>query len=79
MPWQYYYYNQWAEVSSLAKNGLCWANFNFKGFWALPGDFWSPNEIVSYETYVIFEKHLGEMLFAQNTSKNINIFWSVEA
>ena len=49
-------------------------------FWALPGDFdfidiWkSPNEIVPYDTYIIFEKHLGEMLFAQNISENINIF-----
>ena len=55
-------------------------------FWALPGDFWFygifwkfPNEIVPYDTYIIFEKHLGSMLFAQNIPKNINIFRSVEA
>ena len=51
--------------------------------WALPGDFlffilWSfwksPNETVLYDTYIILEKHLEAMLFAQNTSKNINIF-----
>ena len=61
------------------KNGLCQANFDLMDFWALPGDFWSPNEIVSYETYIIFEKHLGAMLFAQNISKIINTSWSVEA
>ena len=52
-------------------------------FLDLPGDSWflilwnfwkPPNEIVSYDTYIIFEKRLGAMLFAQNTSKNINIF-----
>ena len=37
----------------------------------------SPNEIVFYETHIIFRKHLGEMLFAQNTSKNIEIFFEV--
>ena len=52
-------------------------------FWGVPADFdslilssfWKfPNEIVSYDTYIIFEKHLGEMLFVQNISKNINTF-----
>ena len=38
-------------------------------------NFWkSPDEIISYDTYIIFEKHLGAMLFAQNKSKNLNIF-----
>ena len=43
-------------------------------FWALPGDYLLPNEIVSYDTHIIFEKHLGAMIFDQNTSKNTNMF-----
>ena len=38
-----------------------------------------PNEIVLYDTYIIFEENLGAMLFAKNISKNINTFWSLEA
>ena len=56
--------------------------------WALPGDSWflflmnywnSPYIIVPYDTYIIFEQHLGAMLFARIISKNINAFWSLEA
>ena len=39
----------------------------------------SPDEIVPYDTYIIFEENLGAMLFAKNISKNINTFWSLEA
>ena len=31
----------------------------------------SPNEIVPYDTYILFEENLGAMLFAKNISKNI--------
>ena len=31
-----------------------------------------PYEIVPYDTYIIFEEHLGAILFARNISKNIN-------
>ena len=34
----------------------------------------SPNKIVPYDTYIIFEENLGAMLFAKNISKNINTF-----
>ena len=62
------------NLSSGGRGGLCRANFDFMDFWALPVDFWWPNEIVFYETYIVYEKHLGAMLFAKNTSKNINTF-----
>ena len=51
--------------------------------WALPGDSWIlilldywnlPYKIVPYDTYIIFEQHLGAMLFARKISKNINTF-----
>ena len=51
--------------------------------WALPGDFWflilmnywkSTNEVVPYDTYIIFEEHSGATLFARKISKNINTF-----
>ena len=57
--------------------------FDFMDIWALPGDYlfyillnyWkSPYEIVPYDTYIIFEEHLGAMLFARKISKNINTF-----
>ena len=41
---------------------------DFMDFWALPGDSWfvilldewnSPYKIVPYDTYIIFEQHLG--------------------
>ena len=47
--------------------------FVFVDIWALPGDslflillnYWnSPYKIVPYDTYIIFEQHLGAMLFA---------------
>ena len=56
--------------------------------WALPGYSWflillnywnSPNQIVPDDTYIIFEQHLGAMLFAWKLSKNINTFLSLEA
>ena len=43
-------------------------------------NFWKlPNGIFYYDTNIIFFKHLGAMLFALNTSKNINIFLSAKA
>ena len=57
-------------------------------FWALPSDSWfvillnywnSPNKIVPYDTYIIFEQLFGAMLFTRNISKNVNIIWSLEA
>ena len=56
--------------------------------WALPGyfsflillNYWnSPYKIFPDDTYVIFEQHLGAMLFAGKISKNINTFLSLEA
>ena len=58
-------------------------DFWFYGLLALPGDFWFlilrnfwkwPNEIVPYDTDIIFRKHLGAMLFAQNISKKYKTF-----
>ena len=66
------------NFSSYAKHLCLPAIFDFMDFWALQGDSWLPIEIVSYGTYIIFENHLRVMLFAKNTSKNINIVWSVE-
>ena len=43
------------------------STFDFMDFRDLRGDFWSHNEIVSYDTHTSFEKHLGAMLFTQNT------------
>ena len=43
----------------------------FGDFWFLIFDlmeFWKlPDEIVSYDTYIIFENYSGTMFFAQNT------------
>ena len=33
-----------------------------------------PNDIVPYDTYIIFEENLGAILFVKNLSKNINTF-----
>ena len=73
MPWHYYYYDLYRQKIVLGKNKcLCQAIFNFMDFWALSGNFlfyilWNiwklPNEIVSYDTYIILEKHLGAMTF----------------
>ena len=35
--------------------------------------------VVMYDTYIIFEKNFGAMLFAIKISQNINAFWSLEA
>ena len=72
-----------AKKCRVQKNYLWRAIFDFMDFWALPLDvlffilldFWKlPNEIVPYDTYIIFEKHLRAMLFTKNISKNINTF-----
>ena len=77
-----------AKISSWAKKCPTRPIFDFMDLWALPDDFrfsvllnyWKfPNEIVPYDTYIIFEDNLGAMLFARKISKNINTFWSLEA
>ena len=66
---------QQAKILSLPGNfrflwtfGLCRAIFDLMEFLELP------NEIVCYDTYIIFDKHLGAIYFAQNISKSKNIF-----
>ena len=63
--------NQLDNTTSVSKN-LAFEVSNFPS-WK------SPNEIVPYDTYIIFEENLGAILFAKNISKNINTFWSLEA
>ena len=55
------------QVLTLSKKKLAFEVSNFPS-WKLP------NEIVRYDTYIIFKENLGVLLFVKNTSKNINTF-----
>ena len=71
------------KISSSAKQLSLPGDFRFYGLLGFNGEFLifdfiefskSLNEIVTYDTYIMFEIHSGAMLFAKNISKNKNIF-----
>ena len=58
-----------AKILSLPGNFRFYGILGCAGLFSILWNFWkSTNETVPYDTYIIFKKHLGAMLFAQNIS-----------
>ena len=61
-----------AEVDGPLSSYIC--HLQSKGVGIHTPVHYAASKIVPYDTYIIFEQHLGAMVFARIFSKNINTF-----